>query len=169
MGAGVEPVGFAQADEILTPSTARRAPPRREVPVQGRARIPPLVLLQLSDLHFGPHSRFAGCDLQRLAAQCRQALDEARGDLGWRESVGLVVVTGDIAEAARPPEYASTATFFNALAQQLCPEQDMGDTLGEAGPLLGPAARGDSWRGPTSRSRLLNLFRRCSTGRSYVS
>lgn len=35
---------------------------------------------------------------------------------------------------------------------------------GEAGRLLGPTARGDSWRGPTSRSRLLNLFRGCSIG-----
>ncbi len=39
---------------------------------------------------------------------------------------------------------------------------------GETGPLLGAAARGDGWRGPTSRSRLLNLFRRCSTGCSYA-
>jgi 3',5'-cyclic AMP phosphodiesterase CpdA len=85
----------------------------------GTDLIAPLVLLQLSDLHFGPHSRFVGCDLERLAAQCRQALDEARGDLGWREAVGLVLVTGDIAEAARPPEYATAATFFLALAHQL--------------------------------------------------
>jgi 3',5'-cyclic AMP phosphodiesterase CpdA len=77
------------------------------------------VLLQLSDLHFGPHSRFDGCDLARLAAQCRQALDEARGDLGWREPIGLVVVTGDVAETARPPEYVAAATFFLALAEQL--------------------------------------------------
>lgn len=85
----------------------------------GTDLIPPLVLLQLSDLHFGPHSRFAGCDLERLAAQCRQALDEARGDLGWREAVGIVLVTGDIAEAARPPEYVAAATFFHALAGHL--------------------------------------------------
>jgi hypothetical protein len=85
----------------------------------GTDLIAPLVLLQLSDLHFGPHGRFAGCDLERLAAQCRQALDEARDDLGWREAVGLVLVTGDIAEAARPPEYAAAATFFLALAREL--------------------------------------------------
>lgn len=55
----------------------------------GTDLIAPLVLLQLSDLHFGSHSRFAGSDLERLATQCREALDEARSDLGWREAVGL--------------------------------------------------------------------------------
>jgi hypothetical protein len=34
--AGVELVGFARADEILTPPSARRVPPRRKVPVQSR-------------------------------------------------------------------------------------------------------------------------------------
>ena len=85
----------------------------------GTDLIAPLVLLQLSDLHFGPHSRFAGCDLERLAVQCRQAIDEARSDLGWREAVGLVLVTGDIVEAAYPPEYATATTFFRVLAREL--------------------------------------------------
>src|SRR3979409_2527589 len=85
----------------------------------GTDLIAPLVLLQLSDLHFGRHSRFDGCDLEHLAAPCHQALDEARADLGWRETIGLVLVTGDITEAARPPEYASAKTFFLALAQRL--------------------------------------------------
>lgn len=108
---------FQQATAVAGQTAAARHATARNA--SGTDLIAPLVLLQLSDLHFGPHSRFAGCDLQRLAAQCRQALDEARGDLGWREPVGLVVVTGDVAEAARPPEYATAATFFNALAQQL--------------------------------------------------
>lgn len=87
--------------------------------VDGTDLIAPLVVLQLSDLHFGPHSRFAGCDLEHLAAQCRLAFDEARDALGWREAVGLVLVTGDITESARPREYADAATFFIALARQL--------------------------------------------------
>jgi len=85
----------------------------------GTDLIAPLLLLQLSDLHFGPHSRFAEYNpdyLDRLAAQCHQALDE-RGDLGWREAVCLVIVTGDIAEAAYPPEYATATPFFRALAR----------------------------------------------------
>ena len=40
----------------------------------GTDLIAPLVLLQLSDLHFGPHGRFAETNLERLAAQCRQAI-----------------------------------------------------------------------------------------------
>jgi hypothetical protein len=103
--------GAAAAIAPSPPATIDRA--------SGTDLIAPLVLLQLSDLHFGPHSRFAGGDLERLAAQCRQALDEARGDLGWGEAIGLVIVTGDIAEAARPPEYADAAMFFLALTRQL--------------------------------------------------
>jgi hypothetical protein len=85
----------------------------------GSDLIEPLVLLQLSDLHFGRHNRFSGLDLERLAAQCCQALDAARGDLAWRESVGLVLITGDVTEDARPPDYRDAARFFAALAGEL--------------------------------------------------
>jgi hypothetical protein len=98
-----------------------RAAPTSEVARSsaGTDLIAPLVLLQLSDLHFGPHSRFVGFDVERLAARCRQELDEGRSDLSWREPISLVIVTGDIAEAARPPEYAIAATFFRTLANEL--------------------------------------------------
>ena len=111
-----DPVVFQQPPAV---AAATAASPAATQAATGTDLIGPVALLQLSDLHFGPHSRFADCDLKRLAAQCRQALDEARGDLGWRETVDLVIVTGDIAEAARPPEYAMAATFFLALAHEL--------------------------------------------------
>jgi 3',5'-cyclic AMP phosphodiesterase CpdA len=64
-------------------------------------RVRPFALLQLSDLHFGPNSRFAGVDMDGLAGRCADAVRDARGQLRWGEDVGLVLVTGDIAEAAR--------------------------------------------------------------------
>jgi 3',5'-cyclic AMP phosphodiesterase CpdA len=76
-------------------------------------------LLQLSDLHFGPNSRFAGVDMDGLAGRCADAVRDARRQLGWKEHVGLVLVTGDIAEAARPGEYESALTFFGALVGRL--------------------------------------------------
>jgi 3',5'-cyclic AMP phosphodiesterase CpdA len=85
----------------------------------GTDLIAPLVLLQLSDLHFGPHSRFVASELPALAAHCRRSLDQARADLGWQEAIGLVLVTGDVAEAARPPQYREAASFFTALAREL--------------------------------------------------
>ena len=77
------------------------------------------IFLQLSDLHFGDHSRFHGMDLGRLAKNCADAIDRARQDLAWQERVGLVVVTGDVAEAARPAEYCLALEFFAALVNEL--------------------------------------------------
>ncbi|NNC14834.1 NACHT domain-containing protein [Corallococcus exiguus] len=79
----------------------------------------PLTILQLSDLHFGPHGRFAGEDKRKLAERLYQDIQEARHELGWQEEVGLCIVTGDIAEAARPGEYEEAYEFFDALVGQL--------------------------------------------------
>lgn len=81
----------------------------------------PLWILHLSDLHFGPHSRFAGEDVRRLVRLHLQALDEARPALGAGvdERVRLVIITGDIAEAARPREYEEARAFFTLLAGEL--------------------------------------------------
>jgi 3',5'-cyclic AMP phosphodiesterase CpdA len=79
----------------------------------------PFTLLHLSDLHFGPHCRFRGQDMKRLAEAVSRAVHGAceTHDLG--ERVDLVVVTGDVAEAARPPEYRDAAAFFGALGGAL--------------------------------------------------
>jgi hypothetical protein len=75
----------------------------------------PLLTLHLSDLHFGPHGRFEGEHLEALARRFHQAIEEARQELGWKERVGLCIVTGDIAEAARQKEYKEALAFFEAL------------------------------------------------------
>src|SRR5258705_3901435 len=79
----------------------------------------PFALLQLSDLHFGPHSRFAGVDVEALAARCVDAVRAACEQLDFREQVAIVLVTGDVAEAARPGEYEHALTFFGALVARL--------------------------------------------------
>ena len=79
----------------------------------------PLLVLHLSDLHFGPHGRFAGQDGERLAARFAAAIDAAREEQGIRQGVGLVVVTGDIAEAARKNEYEAALAFFGHLDTHL--------------------------------------------------
>ena len=79
----------------------------------------PLLVLHLSDLHFGPHGRFAGQDGERLAARFAKAIDAAREEQGFRQGVGLVVVTGDIAEAARKNEYEAALAFFGHLDTHL--------------------------------------------------
>ena len=65
-------------------------------------------LLHLSDLHFGPHSRFrTGGDVreaERLGKAFHRALLEAEALEGRTD---LVVVTGDVAEAARKEEFAT--------------------------------------------------------------
>ena len=79
----------------------------------------PLLILHLSDLHFGPHSRFAGEDMESLAQRFHQAIDDARRELDWKERVGLCIVTGDVAEAARKKEYQDALVFFEALVGNL--------------------------------------------------
>jgi hypothetical protein len=83
------------------------------------------LILHLSDLHFGPHGRFVGQDLKALAKRFHQAVEQARSELGWEESVTLCIVTGDIAEASRLGEYQQALTFFRALADAfgLLPER----------------------------------------------
>src|SRR5262249_14710101 len=65
----------------------------REIMTSGRAceyarlgyiRVRPFILLQLSDLHFGPHSRFGNVDMSRLAERCAEALRDAKTQLGWK-------------------------------------------------------------------------------------
>jgi 3',5'-cyclic AMP phosphodiesterase CpdA len=79
----------------------------------------PLSILHLSDLHFGPHGRFHGEDRQALAERFHQAVEQARQELGWKEPVGLCIVTGDVAEEARPREYEEAGEFFEALIGKL--------------------------------------------------
>lgn len=78
-----------------------------------------LVLLHLSDLHFGNKNRFQGRDLAVFGQQFSQAVDLAREELGWKRRVDLVVVSGDIAEVARPKEFEDGRVFLTAMIQGL--------------------------------------------------
>ncbi|HLC15871.1 MAG TPA: metallophosphoesterase, partial [Thermodesulfovibrionia bacterium] len=78
----------------------------------------PVLILHLSDLHFGKHSRFADSNPAELGKLFAQAVKEESNRRKF-PAINLVIATGDIAEAARPPEYNQALTFFNTLAQEL--------------------------------------------------
>lgn len=78
-----------------------------------------MLILHLSDLHFGVYSRFEGDDPREIAASLAHAVEEAGRQLGIAGAVDLVVVTGDLAEAARPREFDIAESFLGALAGEL--------------------------------------------------
>lgn len=78
-----------------------------------------LLLLHLSDLHFGPHSRFQDKDPSQLGKTLRHDLAEAQKHLAMEGKPDLVVVTGDIAESGKPTEFEIGAQFLTALAGEL--------------------------------------------------
>src|SRR5262245_22693523 len=57
--------------------------------------------------------------MEALGARCADAVRDAREQLDFREPVAVVLVTGDVAEAARPGEYDSALVFFGALVARL--------------------------------------------------
>lgn len=79
----------------------------------------PICILQLSDLHFGPHSRFSGVDPTKLGKQFATAMTTACVELGWKDGLRYCIATGDIAEAARPREYETALVFFKSLLGEL--------------------------------------------------
>lgn len=78
----------------------------------------PVLILHLSDLYFGKHSRFADREPGELGKLFAQAVKEESNRRKF-PNVNLVITTGDIAEAAQPPEYKQVLTFFNTLPQEL--------------------------------------------------
>ncbi|HLK61668.1 MAG TPA: metallophosphoesterase, partial [Chthonomonadaceae bacterium] len=72
------------------------------------------MLLHLSDLHFGNKNRFQGIDLAAFGQQFSRAVKDACNEQGWKQPVDLVVVSGDIAEVARPSEFMDGWTFLTA-------------------------------------------------------
>ena len=61
-----------------------------------------IVILHLSDLHFGNKNRFQGHDPAEFGKQFSRAVQEALQEQGWGRPVDIVVVSGDIAEVAKP-------------------------------------------------------------------
>jgi 3',5'-cyclic AMP phosphodiesterase CpdA len=79
--------------------------------------MPPILLLHLSDLHFGPHSRFGGESPERLGEGFHRALVVAQRRIGLPDQkVDLVLVTGDVAEAGKRSEFEDGRRFLAALA-----------------------------------------------------
>ncbi len=69
--------------------------------------MPPILLLHLSDLHFGKHSRFQGEKPEALGKSFFRSLAEARKSLPIdpEKKVDLVFVTGEVAEAGKKSEF----------------------------------------------------------------
>lgn len=81
----------------------------------------PVVILHLSDLHFGPHCRFGGLGangLDTLARRLAGSVAQAR-EAHDIEPVALVLATGDIVEFANKKQYQDAGIFFTALAEAL--------------------------------------------------
>ena len=78
-----------------------------------------MLILHLSDLHFGTHSRFKGEDLAKLGKAFFKDLTAARGSFAKGSRVDLVAVTGDIAESGKPTEFKDGERFLAALAGEL--------------------------------------------------
>jgi hypothetical protein len=75
-----------------------------------------IYILHLSDLHFGPHSRFSRWETKELGHRLSHAVAAELRKRREAKEVSLVLVTGDIAEAALPKEYHLARGFFEGLA-----------------------------------------------------
>jgi 3',5'-cyclic AMP phosphodiesterase CpdA len=79
----------------------------------------PILILHLSDLHFGPNSRFLDEPPKKLGERFAHSVRNELSRKGVGQSISLVVISGDIAEAARPKEYEDAEVFFGTLAATL--------------------------------------------------
>ena len=76
-------------------------------------------LSHLSDLHFGPKSRFAAMEPERFARGFSQAIRDAATGFGFGSPIDLVVVSGDVAETVHEEEYQQARLFLTLLAAEL--------------------------------------------------
>ena len=65
----------------------------------------PIVCLHMSDLHFGPNGRFSELDPVEIASRFAVAISAARDAGGVPDHIDLLIVTGDISEAALPRQF----------------------------------------------------------------
>ena len=79
----------------------------------------PIVILHLSDLHFGENSRFSKKDPKDLGDELGQAVEEEAKRRKFAEKPDLVIVTGDIAQKALPSEYKQALGFFDGLVGRM--------------------------------------------------
>jgi 3',5'-cyclic AMP phosphodiesterase CpdA len=78
-----------------------------------------ILILHLSDLHFGPNSRFAELKPENLGQKLCIAVEDECNRRNIDEKISLVIITGDIAENARSEEYDLARSFFENLAIKL--------------------------------------------------
>jgi 3',5'-cyclic AMP phosphodiesterase CpdA len=88
-------------------------------PILEQKLIEPILILHLSDLHFGPNSRFCDSDPKELGQKFYQALEIERNKRRIDTKISLVIVTGDITERARLEEYDKAKDFFDILSEKL--------------------------------------------------
>ena len=79
----------------------------------------PVLILHLSDLHFGSYSRFSELDPVDVASRFTDATREERQRRSLTQDIDLVIVSGDVAETGLPKEYEQAKTFFLQLAAEL--------------------------------------------------
>lgn len=72
------------------------------------------LLVHLSDLHFGPHARFAALDPREVAQMLSEAIDRATASFWPGMQPSVFVVTGDITESGKRSEFDQARVFFEA-------------------------------------------------------
>jgi tetratricopeptide (TPR) repeat protein len=78
-----------------------------------------MMLLHLSDLHFGNKNRFADDAATELANAFHRALRIAIEDIKADSEISLVLITGDLVESGLPSEFRYAHEFLISLADQL--------------------------------------------------
>jgi 3',5'-cyclic AMP phosphodiesterase CpdA len=78
-----------------------------------------MLLLHLSDLHFGNKNRFAGDPPDDLSKAFHRALEAARQEAQTDSQISVVIITGDLAESGLPSEFRDARKFLSSLADQL--------------------------------------------------
>ncbi len=80
-----------------------------------------MLLLHLSDLHFGNKNRFANDNPSDLGRAFHRALQAASKEpqIPATMAVSLVIVTGDIVESGLPSEFRAALEFLKSLAEEM--------------------------------------------------
>jgi hypothetical protein len=78
-----------------------------------------MLLLHVSDFHFGPKSRFADLAPSEFARRFAADLKHQLAELKLAGGIDVVVATGDFAETGTKKEFAQAAEFLRTLAHQL--------------------------------------------------
>lgn len=78
-----------------------------------------LLILHLSDLHFGNHNRFADQDPGKLGKAFFRAIKHAREGVGIQAEIQMVIVSGDLTEVGKPTEFEQAEAFLNALSEKI--------------------------------------------------